>query len=208
MRYLSIDIETTGLDAEVHQIIEFGAIIEDTNDPKSYENSPKFRRIVLSETRNYNFSSFAAKINADLIALISQIEGGVKIVLENNENLSQAWLKTPELIPSFKSWLVNNGFEENGSGVIEIIAAGKNFASFDKRFIEKLKPEMFGLKFHHRSLDPTALFIHPTDIFPPSTDLCKERANLKGKVKHEALSDAWDVIQLLRWKYVPIEVTI
>ena len=32
MRYISIDLETTGLDSENNQIIEFGAVLEDTNN--------------------------------------------------------------------------------------------------------------------------------------------------------------------------------
>ena len=33
MKYLSIDIETTGLDPVEHKIIEFGCLIEDTTKP-------------------------------------------------------------------------------------------------------------------------------------------------------------------------------
>lgn len=212
LKYCSIDIETTGLDPNEHQIIEFGAIIEDSQNPKSYDDSKKYRRIVLNPDRKYVFSSFAAKLNATLIATISDIENGVKLTIENNENLSQGVVFSDELIKDFKQWLLFNGFNENSKGVVEVVAAGKNFASFDKKFIEALgegngygkRPtiESYGLKFHHRSIDPSTSFIDwKNDEVPPSTDLCKKRANLIGDVKHEVLPDAWDVIKLLRLQY-------
>ena len=44
MKYVSIDIETTGINKDFCDIIEFGAIIEDTENQKSYDQSPKFHR--------------------------------------------------------------------------------------------------------------------------------------------------------------------
>jgi len=206
MIYVSIDIETTGLDSDVNQTIEFGAIIEDSNNPKSYEDSKKYRRVVLSRDKTYVFSSFAAKLNAGLIELISDIENSKDgVTFFNNENLSQSAIYSDQLIIDFKFWLAQNGFTENKSGIMEVVAAGKNFASFDKKFIEatsRVKMESLGIRFHHRTIDPASMFIDwKNDITPPSTDTCKKRAELTGKVKHEALADAWDVIQLLRKQY-------
>lgn len=203
MRYLSIDIETTGINPDENQMIEFGAIIEDSNNPKSYEDSKKFRRIILARDKKYFFNSFAAKLNAGLIELISDIEnskGGVEFF--NNENLSQSALFSDELIPDFKKWLYLNGFGYDSKGIIEVVAAGKNFASFDKQFIKLLNPESSGLKFNYRSIDPATYFIDwNSDLQPPSSDQCLKRAGISGQIKHEALSDAWNIIQLLRTQY-------
>jgi oligoribonuclease (3'-5' exoribonuclease) len=206
MKYVSIDIETTGLDSSIHQIIEFGAIIEDSNNPKSYEESKKYRRIVLARDKKYVFSSYAAKINASLIELISEIENTkTGVTFFNDSNLSQSALYSDELITDFRYWLIGMGFEVNFGSIVEIVAAGKNFASFDRKFIEatsRLSMESLGLRIHHRTIDPSTSFIDWTyDSTPPSTDLCKKRAELDGEVKHEALADAWDIIQLLRKKY-------
>lgn len=109
MKYLSIDLETTGLDENEHQIIEFGAIIEDSNDPKSYEESKKYRRIVLAPDRKYVFSSMAAKINADLIALIAKIESGADPQFPTSDkNLTNAAIFSDELAGDFKQWLYVN----------------------------------------------------------------------------------------------------
>lgn len=203
MKYVSIDIETTGLNPEEHQIIEFAAIIEDSKNPKSYEESKKFRRVVLSPDRMYNFSSYAAKINSNLIKIIAAIENNEVYGFGGNDNLSSTWVPRHELIGAFKQWLLCNEFKENSRGVLEIIVAGKNFASFDKQFILALPDfESYGIRFHHRSLDPCGAYINwNDDEVPPSTETCKLRANLNGEVKHEALADAWDVIQLLRPQY-------
>jgi len=218
MRYVSIDIETTGIDSEKNQILEFAAIIEDTKNPKSYEESKKYRRIIIAANDEYMFSAVAAKMNAKLMATIADIKSGIKIPLENSPFLTEHALTIEELFADFRLWLLANGFKENASGVVEIVAAGKNFASFDKRFLENVGRNPYdnigslgtnGIKFHYRSLDPSLKFIDwETDEVPPSTDLCKKRVNLRGPVTHEALSDAWDVILLLRVNYVPVEPAI
>ena len=46
MKYVSIDIETTGLDPETCQILQVGAVIEDTQNLLPLEELPKFNCIV------------------------------------------------------------------------------------------------------------------------------------------------------------------
>ncbi len=67
MKYVSIDIETTGTDEKIHQIIEFAAIIEDSENQLNFDEIPKFRRIVLNPEKKYVFSSYASNLNKDLI---------------------------------------------------------------------------------------------------------------------------------------------
>ena len=203
MRYLSIDSETTGLDENKHQMIEFAAIIEDSNNPKSYADSKKYRRVLLSSDGNYNFSSYAAKINAGLIQMISDFENGKAYPLSQDENLTQLVMSIDLFLQDFRVWLLANGFRENERGIIEVVVAAKN-PSFDRKFVYAIPDfESYGIRFHHRLIDPTLDFIDwSNDIVPPSTEKCKERAGLPTEVKHEALADAWDVIQLLRTNYV------
>jgi hypothetical protein len=40
-----------------------------------------------------------------------------------------------------------------------------------------------------------------TDSDVPNLLKCKERAGINGTVTHNALEDAWDVIEVLRKKY-------
>lgn len=203
MRYVSIDIETTGLDPNENQMIEFGAIIENSHFPLSYDESPKYRRIILAKDKVYNFSSYAAKINANLIALISDIENGrAGVSFNNNKNITETAFYADELIPDFKIWLMTNGFIENSKGTVQIVAAGKNFSGFDKQFIKSLSPESYGLKINYKAIDPATSFIDwENDLEPPSSDECLKRAGIIAETKHEALGDAWNVIQLLRTQY-------
>jgi len=203
MKYISIDLETTGIDPEQNQIIEFGAIIEDSKNPLSYEESKKYRRVILARDRVYNFSSYAARLNANLIALISDIENGrADVKFTNNSNLTETAFYVDELISDFKIWLLANGFIENSQGTVQIVAAGKNFSGFDKQFINKLEPLTYGLNIKYKAIDPAPYFIDwDNDLEPPSSDECLKRAGVDAKTNHEALADAWNVIQLLRTQY-------
>lgn len=204
MKYVSVDIETTGLDEKENQIIEFAAIIEDSNNPLSYEDSPKYHRIVLSSNGYYNFSAFASQLNSGIMKIISNIEQGINVDFILEGNGSAGFLFDVELLGDFYLWLYANGiYKHPVTGVIEIVAAGKNFAGFDKRFIEANSEfETTGLRFNHRSLDPTLGFIDwENDLTPPGTNECLKRAKIEKIVTHRALDDAWDVIQLLRTTY-------
>jgi len=51
-------------------------------------------------------------------------------------------------------------------------------------------------------IDPAVLFCDfNTDETLPSLTTCKERGGIDGIVTHDAIDDAWDVIELLRKKY-------
>jgi len=83
-----------------------------------------------------------------------------------------------------------------------ITAAGKNFGTFDKLFLEQIPQWNQVVKFRSRIIDPSILFVDwKTDEQLPSLNECKERSNVPGIVTHNALEDAWDVIQILRTKY-------
>lgn len=186
MKYVSLDIETTGLDAQLDQILEVGAIIEDTNNPKAREDCPQFHVYVDNERLSGN--TFALSMNANILKKILELKKAKDTV-----NL----VNTGGVISGLVSFLKQNGIEK-------ATFAGKNFAAFDLQFLKK----MYGysdLKLHHRFLDPTVFFTDfNTDEILPDLTLCKTRAGIKGTVTHEALDDAWDVIELLRKKYVSV----
>ena len=46
MKYISIDIETTGLDPLKDQVLSFGAILEDTTNPLPFDKIPKFHAAI------------------------------------------------------------------------------------------------------------------------------------------------------------------
>ncbi len=85
---------------------------------------------------------------------------------------------------------------------ITINVAGKNFGTFDKLFLEQLPWWKKLIRTRQRIIDPSILFVDwSEDNSLPSLTKCKERANIEGIVTHNALEDAWDVIELLRKFY-------
>jgi hypothetical protein len=94
-------------------------------------------------------------------------------------------------------WLRDFGMRSSQESGIQ--AAGKNFGSFDKQFLERLPGLKGWVKFKHRSIDPGNLFWRPqTDKELPGSKTCMERAGIPGEVAHTAVADAMAVIQMVR----------
>ena len=68
MKYISIDVETTGLDTENDQILSIAAIIEDSNNPLSFQDIPKIHIAIKRE--RISGSMFAINMNRELIKRI------------------------------------------------------------------------------------------------------------------------------------------
>ncbi len=207
MKFVSIDIETTGLNPEKHQIIEFGAIIEDTKNPLSFEEIPKFSCIVTHQ--EIVGHPFALEMNKRIISILSEFstkKGKEAIVYKKANSI----VGKEQLMHLFKEWLINN-LELDPFKKPTIVVAGKNFESFDKKFINKINtdcsPELGYspyplVEFSRRVIDPASLYVDwENDDCLPSLDECLHRAGISKKVSHNAIEDAWDVIQVLRKKY-------
>lgn len=225
MKYLSIDIETTGLDSENNQILSVGVIVEDTSKKLPFEEIPKFHcAIVHEEVRG---SLFALNLNKDLIGTINlwniskeevkkEIEEDTGMIFckeeEVCEHLFRFLFKNSMLDSYFYSGSINDVVQVINGVVYPVVTrvnrtshlniAGKNFATFDKLFLEKLPRWKQLFKVRQRIIDPTVFFTKwNEDESLPSLTICKERANTGGEVTHDAIEDAWDVIQLLRTQY-------
>ncbi len=177
--YVSIDIKTTGLDYNKHQILEIGAVIEDWVTP--INRLPRFHCYI--DNGDLIGSPYALSMHSKILRRIATKAPGYRYLS----------IDAVELI--FGKWLEENGFDLK----YQITAAGKNFASFDLNFL-KLLPDWgrnFGIC--HRCIDPGSLYWIPSiDETLPSTKTCMERAGISGMVAHNALDDAAIVIQLIR----------
>ena len=191
MRYVSIDLETTGTRPDRHQIIEFGAIIENTRQDTELQNLPRFKRIV--KHAEYTGQAFALNLNARIFQELVNPSGAAIVC------------QAQELALQFKDFLINNGFEPEENGRIYIQAAGKNFASFDLLFLNQLPNWREHIGISHKILDPVMYYIdYETDESLPSLGECKKRAGFQDThVTHDALDDALDVVRLLRQHYRP-----
>ena len=224
MKYISIDIETTGLDPENCQILSIGAVIEDTLNQLPFEDLPKFHGVIKRE--NVSGSLFALNMNRDLIEAIVQYSGaedqdekndivhmtGMQFYHEDEivEALFQFCYRNG-LVPVDPNFL-NRAFKNvNGTAYpaltsnmpkVYLNCAGKNFAGFDKKFLEKLPRWKQVFSIRSRVLDPGILFVDwINDESVPSLDECKKRAGIDGVVTHNAVEDAMDVVMLLRQCY-------
>ena len=65
MKYISLDLEATGLDPVNDKILSIGAIIEDTNKKLPYDELPKFHAII--RHHRISGSPFAINMNKDII---------------------------------------------------------------------------------------------------------------------------------------------
>lgn len=210
MLYVSIDIETSGLNPDSNHVLSIGAIIEDTTKKLPYEELPKFNAIVLQQ--NIQGSPRAITMNKGIISMMGDyIEGNDEVRNVLNDVSGYKFYEEDEVVKEFYYFLINNGYGDdylvrptiNGqSKPITINVAGKNFGTFDKLFLEDLPWWKKLIRTRSRVIDPSVLFVDwSNDNALPSLTKCKERANIEGIVTHNALEDAWDVIELLRKNY-------
>ena len=177
--YVSIDIETTGLNPENCQVLEIGAVIDDGTTP--IEGCPTFHCyvdhcLILGEP-------FAVSMHPTILRRIATHEEGYTYL--------QPW----EVAPKFQKFLTDSGIDAD-----RVVVAGKNYARFDSRFLSKITKWDEYIKVHHRILDPAALYWQPEidGVELPDTKTCMERAGIAGDVAHTAVEDAQVVVRLIR----------
>jgi len=187
--YVSLDIETTGLEPGKHSIIELGAVIDDFESP--IDELPTFRCLIDNET-----------IVADRYALGMHADSG--LLKELQDPGDDVVVLDPDIVGSaFARWMARNGISyENPENQVTVrpVAAGKNVASFDIDHLETLPNFTDHVRFHHRVLDPGSMYFDPEkDDVPPNLSTCLERAGFDDHVAHTAVSDAIDVVKLVRY---------
>jgi DNA polymerase III epsilon subunit-like protein len=183
--YVSIDLETTGLNPEYCQILEFGAVIDDWHLP--VEQLPRFHRYI-KPSQEYDGQLFvcgqpyALALNAEILKRLASNDSSLPIIAEGG------------LGQQFADWLINRELDPK-----HVNAAGKNFANFDAQFLYRCPGFSEHINFQHRSIDPAILFWRPdVDTALPDTKTCLTRANLEGRVAHTAVEDCISLIQLIR----------
>jgi oligoribonuclease (3'-5' exoribonuclease) len=203
MRYLSLDLETTGLDESRCQILQLAAVYDDTDIP--LDQSPTFNALVWAPT--YAGEPYALALNQEIFKTLATASpcheyhylSSIKLPPVIHRGQTVYCVTAERLVPTLEHWLI----ELNHHVPIDhhkIVLAGKNVAGFDLKFLRKL-PGWNHLPLHHRVLDPGNLFLRPDDKEPPGTEECLRRAGFLDYVAHDALEDALDVCKLIRnWK--------
>ncbi len=179
MKYVSIDIETTGLKRIECDVIEFAAVIEDTCASIPVKELPRFHRFIKT-TPAGQWEDVARKWNYD--KWITEIQSG-------------NFIDHTILAHQFQKWLCVNGLNPASFTV-----AGKNFATFDIEFLNKLPNWKELLQHHRRVMDPSILFFDPSkdDVLPDTKECLKRAGFINLDSVHSALDDARMIILLLR----------
>lgn len=185
MKFISIDTETTGLDSDNCQVLSFAAVLEDTEHPEVPVEELPFIHVIFRLDHIIG-EPYAINLNKDLIEIIK-------------EGKDDRLCNPDYFFGKLEEFLYENDFTQKD----KLKVVGKNFGTFDKKFIERIPNfEDFVFKFHHRILDVGPLFVDfKNDDWIPSLDQCMQRAGVEGVVEHCAYKDAMDVIKTLRAKY-------
>lgn len=197
MRFVSIDIETTGLDPETCQVLEIGAVIED--ERLALIELPTFRYRILRDS--YMGEPYALSMHKDLLRDLATMPRNNGLGDFSGELLGRDWYGFECEFPrKFAEWLRSWGVDPT-----KFVAAGKNFANFDAPFLKKIKGTE-PIVWHHRILDPGSMYVRPDDEFLPDTTECCRRAGIDSTDipgdEHTAIHDALVVIALIRNHWV------
>jgi len=186
MKYVSIDIETTGLDPEKHDLIEFGAVVDDLMHPEiPVEELPTFHCYNVKD--DYVGSPFALLMHPEIFRRIAMKPEGFRYCYNG------------KMGKMFYDFLKDHKLYTDEHGKIYINCAGKNFASFDLQFLKRQTDiESSKIKLRHRSIDPGSMLLRPTDDTIPGTEECLTRCKLEPVVAHTAVEDAIAVIRMIR----------
>lgn len=185
-KYVSIDLETTSLDARQGKIIEFAAVIDDLKRP--VDELPVFRRLIVPRGSPVFYGTpFALAMNAQILY---EIDAEIKQPSERSCFIQDL----PKL---FREWLDIQGF-----GYERPAIAGKNFGKFDTQFLLNESSFFEVVRPHHRVIDPGNLYwdFAQDGFLLPDTATCMKRAGLDPTVKHRATEDARVVCRLIRHK--------
>lgn len=182
MKYVSIDLECTGLDENSCQIIEIGAVIDDSLHPEvPIESLPTFHCYVTHHL--YRGEPYALAMHHEILSKLHHRLDGWRFVSHK------------DVASALQEWLGKH-FND------KVTVAGKNFMSYDMLFLNKL-PNFRKTQFNHRHIDVGCRFWRPkTDEKIPNLKECMERAGIGGEVAHTALEDALVVIKLLRYENI------
>lgn len=217
MKYLSVDIESTGLDitAKDAMILSVGMIVDDLANPQPYEKLPKIHVMVDVHNTPIKGELVAITMNGHLLSEIQRL-GNLSRAAKIGDSLTFDGVSCGDfpgkghvdhlLMRCMAGDYLAAFIQDNFKGT-KVTIAGKNVGSFDVPFLEATWPDLFRYtKRNHAFIDPAVLYMLPTDDKVPSLGLCKERAGFADTaVAHTALADAWDVCRLLRHRFCKVK---
>lgn len=182
--YVSIDIETTGIDEKCH-VLQISAVYDDLKSPisqlKTIDLPIKYK--VLTHCEPY-----AMGMNAELLKKMMSKDFKTYTPIEAANALLEFLESVQEV-------------NEKGNKR-KIVLAGKNVASFDiprlRNFFGDPRVNLFDGLLHYKTLDVGSLYF---DVFKENVSLTEiNKLTNRAAVSHNALDDAFDVVHAVRHK--------
>lgn len=210
MQYVSIDIETTGLDPHKNQIVEVGAVLDHIGNTTPVEELPVFRAVLMHEWLITD--AYCAGLHRDLWPEIETCRGLITDPLhwraydsgvKDYKGKKSVYIQPKHLQRALYWWLhavmqLPHRAVAETPPPIKINVAGKNAGSFDIPFLEA-SPGWEGIvEFRRRVIDPAVLYVKPEDEKLPDLQECLKRAGIDRLVSHTAVDDARNVVRLIR----------
>ena len=199
MKYVSLDIETTGIDMENHNVLSIGAVIDDLQKPEiPVEELPKIH--ILIYYKELVGSPVDLTMNADLIKRTERLfehakNSNVQKYLEKYESFTRCPIQAGQNLKHFLA--TNLRFPLDMCHPYPPPVIGKNVGTFDIPFLDN-QCDVPRSMWTRRVMDPTTLWIESTDEVPPSLLDCMKRAGIKVGTIHDAIEDAWNTIRVFR----------
>jgi oligoribonuclease (3'-5' exoribonuclease) len=190
MNYVSIDLETTGLDPATCQILSIAAVV----DGRSYATLP------VNELPHFHMAIKHEWLSGSAIALAMNASLIQRITTNDIRNGTPGEVET--YLNEFLSTQLGPAADRPN-----ITAAGKNYGRFDHQFLVQQMPTV-AKRIRHRSIDPGTLYGRDEDAALPDTAECCQRmeacyrpGKFPPKHPHDALDDARWVVRLIRHKW-------
>jgi hypothetical protein len=208
MRYVSLDLETTGLEPkQPDRILQIAMVAEDSSVDSPLETLPAFSAIIIPNGE-IKGNPTALAINSWILIAIELFKTKMShrnffsrykdlgIPEETLNRAREAWRHNAfgsleYVIAEANIWLTHNFGDKDNINI-----AGKNVAGFDVPF---LPPEL-SKRFRHRCIDPGSVFIDWNARSVNSSDEIAKKCGIDS-VSHDAYGDAIDVIRWLRTSY-------
>lgn len=211
-KYLSIDTETSGLDPANSELLEVGMVVFDSKEKLKLTQYNALRIVFVKEQIQGNI--FAINMNINLLNEISKIskefdKPGTDSIIEIITEDLTTWyvdIRGKRLLDTmFLSSYLDEDNQAIGDLTYKLTAwlssakvgnklniAGKNFAMFDKAFLEKFScfKKTILKRMSHKVLDIGSLYVTKQDECLPSLDECLQRAGINEAVPHTAVDNA------------------
>ena len=192
--YISVDLETTGVDLEKSEILEIGAVYDD--GVSAIESLEKLEFIIQLDVITHA-EPYAVNMNARLFKAMARKEGTSLAIAFNA--ITDLFCKGAT---AAAEWDMANKFNPRN----KIYIAGKNAASFDipilKSFLKRREYPNTKVLFdsiHYQVLDVGSMYYAEFGGRIPSLSEISARAG-RAEVTHKALDDAMDVVYATRAK--------